>query len=394
MTKALRLMKTTLFVTIIYQIIFKIFYVSVLFFIVKYIITIILSAIDHVISGQLIGTALSHLSIPQLFNIHFIVATIVSLGVIIVVYSIEKNGVIILTAEYNRNNPISLHTTLIRAVQSIPRFVLTRIIEMRAFVITFMSLYILWRVSDVLLQNDILTRNIGFAVVLYGILIYMLIFFQITFTAYVVNLNPDISPTDFKDTLPQSMHKTQLRASIIFYIIFTLSVIIAIVFVIFLLQFVIMTMADYPSLSGLVIAFFLSCIIIIIIIILSILKTFKACLMSVLYNHELERRNISTQQTPSRAFPYISQHFFIAIFSLLTIAVIGGSILTATITEETYDILHNAQNYALQNTYNTSIDPSTIDPYTIAQRVIIERRDLLTTTKEVVLEIFAIIINK
>ena len=343
--KTMTLVRKTLYKTIEFQLLFKIFYISILLFLFNFLISTFLDALNLFIATVQLDKAID--AIPLLSLVDFKIITVLSLSLFafIYVYLIEKNGVIIITSNYYRNNFISFFKALFLSMQKTPRFISRRIYEMRIVILLFIGLYIMWKVLSLLVLPEWTISLFGWVLVLYGAWIFFSVLFRYTFTAYTTCLYPKESYAEFNDKLPEKFLRKRTRVNIIFYAIFILVVLLWLIIFSLISQTLFYFLVIYPSMISTLLAFFISFTIVSILVVLSFMKTFKVSLMTVLYYQERNRQKRKVIKHSKKKQPSLSKNIYLALTIIFSIIIIAGAFLTTTVKTKTDHVINNASEY-------------------------------------------------
>jgi len=352
-----QLVRKTLYKTIEFQILFKIFYLSILVFVINFLVSVFFDVLDFLNTTTRLDDTI-HLT--ALFDFQVITVLSISLFVFMYVYLIEKNGIIIITTEYYRNNFISFFKTFFLSVQKTPQFIFRRFYEMRIIIACFIGIYILWKLLALLILPKIIIDIFGWILIIYGAWIFFSILFRYTFTAYETCLHPKESYIKFNARIPKKFLRKRTHANIVFYTIFILSVFLLIILFSLVAKALLFFSNTYPQMISTLFAFFISFTIISILIVLSFMKTFKVAIMTVLYYKERTRqhKNINTLSTTKQ--PLLSKNLKAAFISIIAIVIIFGTVLTTTIKTKTDNIINNTSEYIKQIKSEQPITPAEI----------------------------------
>ncbi len=280
--------------------------------------------------------------------------TVLSLSLLafIYIYLIEKNGVIIITSRYYRNNFTSFFKALFLAIQKTPRFIIRRIYEMRIVILLFIALYIMWKALSLFVLPEWITSLFGWILVFYGAWIFFSILFRYTFTAYTTCLYPKESYVEFNAKLPEKFLRKRTHVNIIFYAIFILVAFLWLIIFALISQTLLYFLGVYPSMVSALLAFFISFTIVSILVVLSFMKTFKVSLMTSLYYEERKRQKRKIIQYSKEKQPLLSKNIYLALTVIFSIIIISGTFLTTTIKTKTDHVINNASEYIEQITEN------------------------------------------
>lgn len=373
--KTLVLVRKTLYKTIEFQLLFKIFYISILLFLVNFLMSVFLDALNLFIAKIHIDETIESIPFVSLFDFKTMTILSLSLFVFIYVYLIEKNGVIIITSRYYRNNFTSFFKTFFLAIQKTPRFIMRRIYEMRIVILLFIALYIIWKVLFLFVLPEWITSLFGWILFFYGAWIFFSLLFRYTFTAYTTCLYPKESYTEFNAKLPEKFFRKRTRVNIIFYSIFILVAFLWLIIFSLISQTLLYFLGMYPSMVSTLLAFFISFTIVSILVVLSFMKTFKVSLMTSLYYEERTRQKRKIITYSKERQPLLSKNIYLALAAIFSIIIIAGAFLTTTIKTKTDHVIHNASEYIDQITENGEL--SNIND--IDQIKNMEPRELITT---------------
>ena len=364
MNKTMHLVHRTLYKTIEFQILFKIFYLSILIFVINFLIGIITDIIDIFITTIRLDEAVNSIPIMSVFDFHAISILSVILFIFIYVYLVEKNGVIIITTEYYRNNFVSFFHTLFLSMRKTPLFIARRIYEMRIVALIFLGLYLMWKLLDFIEVYDWLVSAFGWILIFYGAWIFFSVLFKYTFTAYTTCLHPNESYKDFNNSLPAKFLRKRTHVTIVFYTIFIFVAFTLIILFSLIAKTMFYFSGQYPEMISTLFAFFISFTIVTILVVLSFLKTFKVAIMTILYYEERRKQNLPLQILKNKKRPFLSKKISYAIITLLTIITLAGAALTTTIKYKTDILINNAYEYIEQVKQNNSFtSPEDIEQF-------------------------------
>lgn len=369
------LVRKTLYKTIEFQLLFKIFYISILLFLVNFLMSVFLDALNLLIAKIQIDEAIDSIPFVSLFDFKVMTVLILSLLAFIYVYLIEKNGIIIITSKYYRNNFTSFFKTLFLSIQKTPRFIARRIYEMRIVILLFIALYIMWKALSSFALSEWIASLFGWILLFYGTWIFFSVLFRYTFTAYTTCLYPKESYTEFNAKLPEKFLRKRTRVNIVFYTMFILVAFLWLIIFSLISQTLLYFLEANSSMISALLAFFISFTIVSILVVLSFMKTFKVSLMTTLYYEERKQQKRKIIKYSKEKQPLLSKNIYLALSVILAIIIISGAFLTTTIKTKTDHVIHNASEYIEQITENGEI--SNIN--NIEQIRDMKPRELITT---------------
>ncbi|XLQ19680.1 MAG: hypothetical protein ACKUBY_03745 [Candidatus Moraniibacteriota bacterium] len=395
--ETLQLTSKSLYKTIEFQLLFKIFYISIFIFIINFLIGTFLDVIDLLITKMRLGEALKDIPIISLFDFNIIFVLLTSLFIIIYIYLLEKNGVIIITSNYYRNNFISFFKTLLLSIRKTPRFIFRRLYEMRIIILIYVLMYILWKILELFSLPELIMTTLSIFLVLYGAGIFFAVLFRYTFTAYTTCLEPDESYQEFNEKMPYKFLRKRTYATSIFYITFFIGALLWLFIFYGITQVLLHLVYSYPEAISIAFAFFIAFTIMSVLIMLSMFKTLKVSLMTILYYEERKRQNKHIEMKHAQKQPLLSKNIYMALITILVIALFGGVFITTTIKTKTDLIITNAQAYIEEVRENNTlheIDIENINLQYILKESISNDTSTLETIERVIFTFLAYIIIK
>lgn len=391
------LTKKSLFKTIEFQILFKVFYISILLFILQLLFKIFFDATDTFLTHIHLGEATREIPILSLFDLKLIATLIVSLFTIIYISLIEKNGVMIITAEYYKNNYISFFEVLYRSVRKTPQFIFARIKEMRTYIFVFIGSYIIWKICNSLSLSDWFINLFTVLLFLYGTVIILVLLFRYRFTAYIIFLEPTESSATFNKNISKEILKKITYLSIIFYAIFFVTTVLWILIFVITIRTILFFSFFYPSIASTFTTFFVAFTIVSVFIILSALKTFTMSMLTTLYYTERKNQQKKITIHKQKNQPLFSQNLILTVTLITSIALICGILLTSTLKTKINTIINDTQNYITQINSNQIPIYTTINENNIKKSITDAQSQNLSTFKKIekiILSLFAYSIQK
>jgi hypothetical protein len=389
--QTMQLVRKSLYKTIEFQLLFKIFYLSFLIFILNLIIGIILDLINLTIRETLLNEVVQKIPLLDFFNVKIIIILSISLFIIVYVYLIEKSGVIIITSKYFQNNYIGFFETLFIALKRTPLFIFRRLKEMRLLILVLIGMYIFWKILGTFALPEWTMSLFAVILILLGAFIFFSILFRYTFTAYITCLKPNELPDDFNNKLPKKFLRQKTYVLIIFYSTLLISIIIWLLFFYFTTKILLYLVLIYPSFISFAIAFFVAFTIISILIILSALKTFKTSIMTTLYFDERKRQKKKITIYNNIKQPLLSKNIKKALLTITMIAFLGGILITTTIKTKTDTIIINTQEYINQAKANNKESFQNIENITledILKKSMTKDNSTLNTIENIIFTLF------
>lgn len=346
--QTMALVHSTLYKTIEFQLLFKIFYISIFLFVINFLVGVFLDALNLFITTLQLNEALNSIPIVSLFDFQVITVLSISLFIFMYVYLIEKNGVIIMTSKYYKNNFIGFFKTLLLSVQKTPIFIWRRIKEMRFIVLLFIGLYMMWKILGMFTLPEWIMSTFSWVLIFYGAWLFFSVLFRYTFTAYTTCLYSSESYTKFNAKIPEKFMQKRTRVTIVFYTIFILVAFLWLILFSLISQTLLYFLEIYPDMISTLLAFFISFTIISILIVLSFMKTFKVGIMTILYFEERKRQQLPIEKKKKEKQPLLSKNIYLSLATLLVITTIFGALITTTIKTKTDNVISNANEYIEQ----------------------------------------------
>jgi len=382
--------------TIEFQLLFKVFYFSILLFSINLIINTVFDAIDVIVIKLHIGETLQSIPVISLFEFKTIFILLTSLLAIAYIYLIEKNGVVIITSNYYRNDFSSSFKALLLAMLRTPLFILRRLSEMRSFIFIFIVLYITWKLLELFTIPHWIETTSTITLVAYGTGIFFAILFRYTFNAHITCLEPRESPQAFTAALPPHFIHKRILITILFYIFFILALFFWIVIFYAIIQVLLYFTTTYTEFTSLILSFFIAFTIVSITIFFSLFKTIKVSLMTVLYYKERVRQGNQVDIHTDTKRPLLSKSFSLAFLTIFVITLFGGAILTTTLQPKIEHVIHNAHVYNEQFENLQSIQNINVDDITLKNAIhqtTSNKKTVIQKVEKIVLSIFAYMIQ-
>jgi hypothetical protein len=391
------LMKKTLYKTIEYQLIFKVFYITVLLYIINASIDLFLSLFDLISNGTSTNVPIVAGVLGSVFDIHLILAFILSLFAIVVVYTIEKNGIIIITGDFYRGIPTSFFNTLLRAVKYAPRFIATRASDLMVHILICAVLYIYWRIASSILAHDLISLVLASLLILYSSWLFIAILFSYTRTGFTIHLFPAEPANNNFGSLGMHMWPIRIIATVIFYFILLCASILIIIVLAFILRSIFSLTLEYDMLFSISISFFMAFCIVSIIIALSLLKNFRACILTILYFDMRRRQKLPLSMNILKKMPRVSRDMRFATVMIFFIIFGASTILSVLIHHKTNAFINNMDQFVSEDTTIPSADLFTVakpDPHKIAERAVLNRQTILQTIEKIVMRFIVFVTSK
>lgn len=393
----LKLMGKSLYKTVEFQLLFKLLYIGIILFIVHLVIKTLVNIIETLTNKVHLNETIQNIPFLSLIEIKTILALCVSLFIIGYIYLVEKNGVLIITSKYYQNNFISFLKVLLISIQRTPLFIFRRIVEMKISIMSLIGCFIIWKITSSFSSPTWTTTSLIIILILIGAWIFFSIIFRNTFTAYITCLEPNEIPKKFNSKIPKKILKKRLWVSIIFYTIFSLSILIWLFLFLIIIKILIHFSTIYPDFISTAIAFFIAFTIISVLVALSLLKTFKSSLMTLLYyqEHREQKRKITIY--PPNKQPFLSKKPRVAILVILISVLAGGIIISTSIKSKTDKIMHNAQIYIEENKEQSSqaeASEKKLDLQEIIKESISNKNSPLDAIEDIVFAYFTLILVK
>ncbi len=396
--KTLQLTSKTLYKTVEFQLLFKLFYVGIILFLTNFFLSNFFNATDAFIAKIHFDETLQSIPVISLFEFKIIFVLIASLFVLTFVYLTEKNGVIIITSEYYRNNFIGFFKAFFLSMYKTPLFILRRLHEMRFAIFIFIGLYILWKIMMLFTLPSWFTIIFATMLIIYGVGMLLFILFHYTFTAYVTCLEPAEKPIDFNNQMPDKFLRKRFHAVVIFYIIFILAILLWLLFFYGVTQVLLYFSTAYPASISTILPFFIAFTIMSILIVLSLFKTIKVSLMTILYYQERNRQNKNAITDANTKQPRLSKNIYLAFIAIFVIAFVGGIIITSSIKPRTTYVINHAPDYIQQvkkeQTLLNVIRSKDVDIPKITQETLTNKKSSLDIIEKVIFTYLAYIIDK
>ncbi len=393
--KTLQLTSKTFYKTIEFQLLFKFFYVGIVLFLGNLFVNTILNTTSTFTTKIHFDKTIQYIHIAFLFDFKVIFIFVSSILIFTFIYLTEKNGVIIITSEYYRNNFIGSFKALLISIHKTPIFILRRINEIRFTIYTFIGLYVCWKIMTLFTLPSWFMPTFATILIIYGIIILYLVLFHYTFTAYITCLTSSENPTNFNNQISHKSLRERFHVIIIFYIIFICAILLWSLFFYYATQALLHFSATYPTSISTILPFFISFTIMSILIVLSLFKTIKVSLMTVLYYQERNKQNkdIIIINKPIKQ-PLLSQNVHLAFLVILIITIlISSTIIISSIKSKTIYIVNNANSY-IEQTKKEDVLFNTIQSKNINISKFTEKKSTISIIEEMILTYLAYIVDK
>ncbi|PID52584.1 MAG: hypothetical protein CR972_01095 [Candidatus Moraniibacteriota bacterium] len=345
--EALILFRKCLYKTSEFQILFKTIYLSILLFVVNFILSTVFTAINLLIIQVERGETFENIPLTSLFNeVQFIFVLFASLFAILFVYHVEKNGVTIITTEYYRNNFITFFKTFFLSLKKTPLFIARRLKELHIVIYTLIGLYFFRKFLLFVEADTLVIEGFALLTLIFSIIFFFNALFRHSFTSQITCLAPDESANAFNKNISHAFLFKKFILSFTFYAILICEILLIItIFYTTIKIFLTILTPDIPFVS-LAISFFIALIIMSIFILLSLFKTYKSCLMTILYYQQRKKQNKTITILSKEKQPLLSKNITLALSVIICFVLISGTILTTSIKSRTDMIFETASNYA------------------------------------------------
>ncbi|MEN8252550.1 MAG: hypothetical protein ABFQ53_03155, partial [Patescibacteria group bacterium] len=369
---------------------------GILIFIFNVLISAILDIVEKIIFKLHLGETLESTPIISLFDIELILVLVLSVFVFVFVFLAEKNGLIIITSEYHKNHFISFFRALRLSIQKTPRLIYRKLREMRLAIFVFVVLYILWKILVVFSIPGFIMNALSIMLVIYGTLLVLAMLFHYTSIAYITCLEPTESYRNFLKNASYDFIHEKTNAFWVFYAIFFTGILLWLVLFYIVIQTLTYFSHLYPTIVSSTVAFFIAFTIISLLITLSILKTVKISLMSIIYFEERKRQGKSVSTETNQKQPLLSKNIYLALIAIFTIVFIGGAILTTTIKTKTDTITQNTTAYIEELRENNTLQNTTLEDINlqyVIREVTMNESSALEIIESIIITFFAYIIE-
>ena len=383
--EALRLSGKSLYKTSEFQLLFKTIYLSILLFMINFAIAIFSEALETLIAQVNIGETFENIPITSLFNeVKIFIVLTISIFSVLYIYHVEKNGVAIITAEYYRNNFITFFKTLLLSLKKTPLFILRRLRELHIVIFILAGLYLLRKFLLFLEVSDALITGFTALLTIYSVILFLNILFRQSFTSQITCLQPHESYNAFNENVSKKFLHKKIFMLTIFYFVLAFAILLWLIFFYISIQAMLMLATDYTSLISFAIAFFIASTIVSILIILTLLKTFKSSIMTVLYYQQRKQQKKEVNILKKDSQPYLSKKVPAAVFVLFFIIFIGGTILTASIKTKTDGIITKTTDYIEREHITKIIDVEDISLEEMIKSFLSQDKKTLDTVEQIV----------
>jgi hypothetical protein len=372
------LWKRTFYKTLEFQFLFKTLYILIFFWITSFVISRVIGTITFASDQIARGISIENISLLSMINeVKLIISAIITFFIIFSIYHIEKNGVMIITTEYYRNNFISFFKTLFIAITRTPCFFLHRILELRIVIIIFIALYFLQRFFIENSSNADAPTSL--LIVIYGVFLYILIFLRHSFTSHIIYLAPQESPHEFNKKIPRSFLFQRLQLMSIFYITISISIL-TWLFILFLATYILIMSGLYIfGPTSYIMTIFISWAVVSTAVIFSLFTSFRSCLMSVLYYDQRRAQEKKITFLPEKNRPLHSKKYHYGLLFIF-IPIVIGSIFLATSIKSQADTILTSDHESINDASVKKIDLNFFDNISVTQI----KEDILSPEKNIV----------
>jgi hypothetical protein len=356
---SLHLTRKSLLRSVEFQLFFDIAYIFFLIFIANMFLRISVDFFDKILFHLRVGSAIERIPYLSFINFHAVFVLVGILFFFALFYLIETNAIIIITSSYYRNTPISSLRAFLRSCIKTPYVLMVRIIELRMHFYILIGLYFFWQIIlQIFPQTSFLHwGNIG--LMIYLIILVTAILFHYTMSTYVICLEKNESPYDFDDQITIHANKKHARSTIAFYILFLLIAIIWVIFFSMIMKGMIFFSHQHPLFVSDILTLFIAGTIMSIFVFLSITKTLRISILTIIYYSERYAQHKTTPIiVPMRSR---GQKKLLTMIIILTIVALGMCIITfsvytktALLVSHTEDFLHEQHSYSLKNVPRSS----------------------------------------
>ena len=203
---------------------------------------------------------------------------------------------------------------------------------------------------------------------------------------------------NFNNQIPDKFLRKRFHAVIIFYIFFISAILLWLLFFYGVTQLLLYFSTTYPTFISTILPFFIAFTIMSVLTVLSLFKTIKVSLMTILYYQERNRQNKNIVVHVPTKQPKLSKNIYLAFLAIFVIAFIGGLIITSSIKPRTTYIISHASDYIQQvkkeQMLLNIIQTKDIDISKLAQATIKNKRSSLDMIEKIILTYLAYIVDK
>lgn len=358
---ALQLTRKSLLRSIEFQLFFDIAYIYFLIFIGRILLRFSVDFFDKTLAYLRVGHAVEHIPFLSFIDLHAIFVLLGLFVLLALFYLIETNAVIIITSSYYRNKPISSIRAFLRACIKTPYLLLVRIVELRMHFYILGMLFLLWRALLHLFPS---TYNYlqwgGTGLIVYTALLICAILLYYSMSAYVVCLEEKESPYDFDDHITMHARKKRTRSTIMFYILYIMITLIWLIFFSLCTKLLIIFSHSHPHIISDILTLFISGTIMSIFVFLSITKTLRVSILTIIYHDERDAQKMITPiAIPVRIH---RPRRMITALVIFTVLMIGMSIISfSTYTKTTLLVSHTEEFLTHQTRPSVHNIPHTSD---------------------------------
>lgn len=265
-----------------FQLLFKLIYLSIVFWGIAKIINIAEDLITKFTSHIAISEILQQTKFFSSHQLQALTILLIWIMIILYIYLIERTGITYMSERYYRNLPVSFFHTLRVALTRTPRVVFAKFYERRIPILLIIGLYllrVLFGLFDIApeFQSILLTMlSIGI------ILIILTLIFLNGFTIHVACLDHKESALRFKKTLPWSFNQRRYFTLTVFYAGITTFVL----FMVALYWVIIKTLSVIstpPEFTSTILSFLISFTFFMILVVWSLIRTARTDITTILY---------------------------------------------------------------------------------------------------------------
>jgi len=380
-----KLILKTLYKTIEFQALFKLIYIGILIFLINFVLGLFFDILGYVLEKLSLGQSLDDIKILSFFKFQSILVLSASLFIVGYLYLIEKNGVIIINSEYYRNNFISFFKALLLSIRKTPILIWRRINELKIEITVLVSLYVFWKIIDILELPNWIATWVPTILLLFGLKIFLSIIFYNNFSIYDYFLGKKERPNKTK----KNVLRERRQSLVFFYTSYATVIITWIVLFVIIIKTLVFFSYSRPNFISFAIAFFISFTIISILIALSFFKTFKISLVTTLY---FEKRPNEITIFNKTKQPLLSKKFSYALAFIVTIAFIGVFLLTTSIKTKTDNVIQNAEEYAEEIKERGILIPEDLTIEKLINEAISQDGSTLETIENLVITYFVFLV--
>ncbi len=343
---AIRLTRKSVLRSIEFQLFFDIAYIFFLLFIAHIILRFSVDFFDKVLFYLRVGSTLEHIPYLSFIDFHALFVLTGLLLLLALFYLIETNAVIIITSSYYRNTPISSFRAFLRACIKTPYVLMVRIVELRVHFYYIIGFYFFWQTLLLIFpQTPYIYHWGGIGLIIYFTLIILAILFHYTMSAYVICLENNESPYDFEDSVTIHAQKKRTRSTIAFYALFLLITIIWIILFSLITKGMIIFSHYHPSFIANILTLFIAGTVMSIFVFLSITKTLRVSILTIIYHDErYAQRKITPITMPT---PTFTQRRLITYMIILTVIAIGMCVIIFSTYEKTAQLVSHTEDFVL-----------------------------------------------